>query len=218
MSRSGPAKPSVHGQGKQLLLRAAGELFAEKGFAGTATRDIAERAGITEPMLFRHFGSKANLFQQAAVAPFVEFMAGYIEEYRTREHGRLSAEQEGRRFFDGLFHALREQRELLIALMSAHQFDQISGDISGQIRGAFAQVLELFEEVVATESKERGFTDFDLTASVRVMLSMVLSVALHGDWLLIDDQAGYQRILDTMTTMAVHGLQVPTVTGPEQPH
>lgn len=209
MSRSVPARPSGYGQGRGRLLRAARELFAEKGFAGTSTRDIAERAGITEPMLFRHFGSKAKLFQEAAVAPFVEFMTRYIEDYRAREHGALTAEQEGRQFFDGLFHALREQRELLIALMSAHQFDQVLDDISSQVRGAFAQVLALFEEVVATESEERGFTDFDLAASVRVMLSMVLSVALHGDWLLIDDQAGYQRVLDAMTTMAVHGLRVP---------
>lgn len=200
----------MHGQGRQLLLRAARELFAEKGFAGTSTRDIAEQAGITEPMLFRHFGNKANLFQEAAVAPFVEFMNGYIEDYRAREHGRLTAAQEGRQFFDGLFRALRAQRSLLMALMSAQQFDQVLDDVYAQVRGAFGRVLELFEEVVATESEERGFADFDLAASVRVMLSMVLSVSLHGDLLLIDDDVTYERVLASMTTMAVHGLRVPT--------
>ncbi|MDT7609129.1 MAG: hypothetical protein QOG96_3632, partial [Pseudonocardiales bacterium] len=40
-----PPKPSVHGHGRRLLLAAAGELFAERGYGGTSTRDIADRAG-----------------------------------------------------------------------------------------------------------------------------------------------------------------------------
>jgi AcrR family transcriptional regulator len=197
----------VHGRGRELLLAAAGELFGERGYAGTSTRDIAERAGVTEPMLFRHFGTKANLFQEAAVAPFVEFMRSYVADYRAREHGRLSAEEEGRRLYAGLFAALREQREPLMALLSAGRFAPVADEVSAQVREAFAQVIALFEEVVATESAERGFTDPDLPATVRVMFGMVLSAALHDDWMGMgtgpDDR---DRMLAAMTRMAVRGL------------
>jgi AcrR family transcriptional regulator len=88
-------RSSVHGQGRTLILRAAREVFAEKGFKGTSTRDIAQRAQLIEVMIFRHFGTKANLFQEAVVAPFSEFMDNYISDYRSREHGTLSAQQEG---------------------------------------------------------------------------------------------------------------------------
>jgi AcrR family transcriptional regulator len=206
----GQPRASVHGRGRELLLAAASELFGERGYAGTSTRDIAERAGVTEPMLFRHFGNKANLFQEAAVTPFVEFMDRYIADYRAREHGRLTAEQEGRRLYEGLFAALREQREPLMALLSAGRFAPVADEVSEQMRGAFAQVITLFEEVVETESHARGFTDPDLPATVRVMFGMVLSAALHDDWMALGggpgDHSAHDRMLDAMTRMAVRGL------------
>ncbi|MGC9333088.1 MAG: TetR/AcrR family transcriptional regulator [Anaerolineae bacterium] len=44
------------------LLEAAAELFAEQGYARTTTRDLAAAASVNEVTLFRHFGSKKNLF------------------------------------------------------------------------------------------------------------------------------------------------------------
>lgn len=44
------------------ILKAAGHLFAKRGFRGTTTRAIAEEAGVNEALLFRHFPSKAALF------------------------------------------------------------------------------------------------------------------------------------------------------------
>lgn len=41
---------------------AAMAAFAAKGLYGTATEEIARRAGISQPYLFRLFGSKLNLF------------------------------------------------------------------------------------------------------------------------------------------------------------
>ncbi len=37
-------------------------VFAEKGYAGTSTEDIAARAGISQPYLFRLFGTKKDLY------------------------------------------------------------------------------------------------------------------------------------------------------------
>jgi len=44
------------------ILDAALELFSEKGYRGTTTRAIAQKAGVNEVTVFRHFASKENIF------------------------------------------------------------------------------------------------------------------------------------------------------------
>jgi AcrR family transcriptional regulator len=47
---------------RQRLLEAARQVFGEMGYARATTRALAAAAGVTELTLFRHFGSKENLF------------------------------------------------------------------------------------------------------------------------------------------------------------
>ena len=47
---------------RQQIIRTASALFARRGYRGTTTREIAERAGINEALLFRHFPSKEKLY------------------------------------------------------------------------------------------------------------------------------------------------------------
>src|SRR5437764_13505279 len=49
---------------RQAIADAAVPLFARKGFAGTTTRELAETAGISEALLFRHFPSKQLLYRE----------------------------------------------------------------------------------------------------------------------------------------------------------
>ena len=49
---------------EEKILEAASEVFTEKGFAGTRTRDIAEKAGINLALLNYYFRSKEKLFEQ----------------------------------------------------------------------------------------------------------------------------------------------------------
>lgn len=60
------------------LLRVARELFAEKGYAATATEDIVQRAGVTRGALYYHFRDKVELFQ----AVFEEAERGLVEKVR----------------------------------------------------------------------------------------------------------------------------------------
>jgi AcrR family transcriptional regulator len=48
------------------VLDAAMVEFAERGFEGASTEDIARRAGISQPYLFRLFGTKKELFKATA--------------------------------------------------------------------------------------------------------------------------------------------------------
>ncbi len=49
------------------LLRAAAQLFVEKGFAATTTRDIAEAVGMRSGSPFYHFRSKQELLKEAMI-------------------------------------------------------------------------------------------------------------------------------------------------------
>jgi AcrR family transcriptional regulator len=47
----------------EKILAAATELFAERGYAATTTRAIADRAGVNEVTIFRHFESKLGVLR-----------------------------------------------------------------------------------------------------------------------------------------------------------
>lgn len=54
------------------ILHAAVRVFSEVGFRGATTRRIAQEAGVSEITLFRHFGSKGKLLQEAILAAAAE--------------------------------------------------------------------------------------------------------------------------------------------------
>ena len=47
---------------REEILDAAMEVFAEDGYRGASTEEIARRAGISQPYIFRLFGTKKDLF------------------------------------------------------------------------------------------------------------------------------------------------------------
>ena len=47
---------------REDVLRAAAAAFADGGYQGTTTQDVAARAGISQPYIFRLFSSKKELF------------------------------------------------------------------------------------------------------------------------------------------------------------
>ena len=64
---------------REQIARAAARLFARHGYAGTTTAAIALRAGVSEGIVFHHFGSKRELFGAVAAAygrDFVRAMFG----------------------------------------------------------------------------------------------------------------------------------------------
>jgi len=45
-----------------LIVEAAGRLFGERGYDGTRLDDVAAAAGVTKPVLYRHFDNKTALY------------------------------------------------------------------------------------------------------------------------------------------------------------
>src|SRR5437016_7219107 len=63
--RSEPARPAARlgkAERKRQLLAHAKQLFVRLGYRETTTEKIAAAAGVTEPVLYRHFDSKKALF------------------------------------------------------------------------------------------------------------------------------------------------------------
>lgn len=73
---SGPAAPAVSARREEILAIAA-ELFAEKGFATTTVREIADTAGILSGSLYHHFDSKESMVDEILRTFLDEILARY---------------------------------------------------------------------------------------------------------------------------------------------
>jgi AcrR family transcriptional regulator len=74
---------------RDALLRAAHELFAERGYAGVGTEEIVARAGVTRGALYHHFADKRALFravheqlEQRLVADIGERIGGIEDAWK----------------------------------------------------------------------------------------------------------------------------------------
>src|SRR5450432_1311598 len=47
---------------RQAIIKEAIRLFAEKGFRGTTTRELAASVGVSEPVIYQHFAAKKDLY------------------------------------------------------------------------------------------------------------------------------------------------------------
>ncbi|HEX4954165.1 MAG TPA: helix-turn-helix domain-containing protein [Thermoanaerobaculia bacterium] len=63
---------------REALLRAASELFAERGFDGVRVEAIAERAGVNKAMISYHFGGKRALYEAVLVSAFAEIASRVV--------------------------------------------------------------------------------------------------------------------------------------------
>lgn len=59
-----PGRPKSEEKRREIL-RAAVDLFTEKGYDGTSVDDIARAAGVSKQTVYSHFGSKEALFARA---------------------------------------------------------------------------------------------------------------------------------------------------------
>lgn len=204
------ARAHAYGSGRGRLLDAARATFAEKGYRGATTKEIAERAGMTEAMIFRHFGSKAVLFQDAAVSPIVSFMEAYVADWQTRDHGVTDAESEATRFFVGLAQAMSVDRALLLSILAAGEFDEEVRVAASHVTDAFARVIADFEALIRTEFGLRGLRATDEPALARMLVGMLISAALHPEWLRIGEGPGevaLDRVVIEAARVIVEGVR-----------
>ncbi len=167
-----PARQTADERRTSVLAAAISE-FARSGYAGTSTDAIAARAGISQPYLFRLFGTKKDLF----VATYDLVGDRIIRELsRAGEglHGQEAVEAMGAAYVE-----LMQDPELL--QVQLHGFAAAPGDpdIARSCRRTF-EVLQrmLSERTQLTDDEMRSF--FAMGMLINVMSAIdLLSVAEH---------------------------------------
>jgi AcrR family transcriptional regulator len=188
------------------ILNAARTVFSQSGYRGGRTVDIADRAGITERTLFRHFPTKAELFTAAVVEPIHDYIAAFVTDWSEREHGVRSAYEEARLFYRGLLDLLGEHRGLMVALIAARAFDDPDGTLFPRLDSEFAEILSAAEPTMRAESQARGFRGA-APINVRLMFGLAITMSIHGDWLFTSENTpDADALLDELTNFTLLGL------------
>jgi AcrR family transcriptional regulator len=133
---------------REEILDAALEVFAAKGVHGASTEEIARRAGISQPYIFRLFGTKKELY-----------VAGVSRCFRqTLELMQRAAEgKRGEEALAAIGHAygelLQSDRTYLRAQMQAYAAcdDPV---ISAAVRGGFGDLVTYVERVSGASAEE----------------------------------------------------------------
>jgi AcrR family transcriptional regulator len=77
-----PVRKLPRAERLQLIVEAAGRLFATRGYANTSIDDIAAAAGVTKPIVYRHFDSKKELHLALLTQHRDELLATLAEAMR----------------------------------------------------------------------------------------------------------------------------------------
>jgi AcrR family transcriptional regulator len=125
---------------REQILAAALEEFARAGLDGTSTEDIARRAGISQPYLFRLFGTKKELF----IAMVERCMADTLTTFVDAAAGTRGVEAlhaMGRAYVD----LLGDRTRLLAQLQSYAACDD--PEICAVVRRGYGELVEYVERV-----------------------------------------------------------------------
>ena len=158
MDRSLISGRLLAGEGRRMtekqrrIVTAAALLFAEQGFAATSTRQIAQKAQVSDGAIFRHFAGKKELLTYISqliisnvVTPlFNEGLAGLFERHYNRPEDFLQA------FFAGRLELVEENILLLKLLLQEAMFQP-------EIRQAFLLTVRQSQFLLLIAGlKERG--------------------------------------------------------------
>ncbi|MFT3754447.1 MAG: helix-turn-helix domain-containing protein [Pseudoxanthomonas sp.] len=215
-------KPRIRrsgGEVKALILDAARELFSERGYAGATTREIAARAGTSEVLLFRHFTTKAQLFEQAVFEPVEQYIKEFhASHFESADPGSIPETKE---FVAGLHDLLSRNRHLLMALVTAESYE--SGIRQGL--GTSPALMAYFRNAEGYMQPNQSRYLVDLRLSVRLAFATALGAVLFQDWLFADvpKKLVGREYIDQLTLYLVgglegsHGTTAPKASGTEKP-
>jgi Bacterial regulatory proteins, tetR family len=155
---------------RQLIVQAAQELFAERGYRGASTREIARRADVMEVVIYGNFGTKAKLFEEAVCGPLRAAVAEFVRVWGDR--AGVEGVDPGRRAGDyagALYELLWDNRGLLRALVAAGADD---GVFAAGLRGMFGGLSEV------TGAIHAGCDPGD-RLQAQILLGAVLGAVVH---------------------------------------
>jgi AcrR family transcriptional regulator len=125
---------------RELVLEAAVAEFAAHGLAATSTEEVARRAGISQPYLFRLFPTKKALF-----LALVERCFRRVEDTFMQAAGDLTGDEALAAMGDA-YERLLDDRTLLLLQMQAYAACD-DPDIRAATRAGFKHLWELAERI-----------------------------------------------------------------------
>ena len=175
------------------LLVVARTRFAEDGYHAATMSSIARAAGVSEPLLFKHFGSKDELFRLSIVEPLLELLRIHTE-HQSSDAPVSDHEQGMRRFFLAWAALVREERALVMTFVGElNRFPGVASELAGMVREHVAEIAgrsaqttarpeyRSFDPVVATWSGIAAATAAGLVADdLEAFVDAYLDILLHG--------------------------------------
>lgn len=195
---------------RSQILRVAVGLFSHEGFRGTTTKKIAQAAGVSEAMVFRHFATKEELYaaildHKACSGDAVDLELTVADAVKRRDD---------RAVFEGLaFNALEHhekdpdfQRLLLHAALEGHELAQMF------FEKFVRRVYEFLGAYIRERQREGAMIDIDPAIAVRSFIGMIIHHSLNNNlWdpqrrlLNLSNKAAAQNF----TTILLQGIATP---------
>lgn len=185
-----------------LIRASALQLFAERGYAGATTQEIARNADVSETLLFRHFGGKAKLYDAVVSAPFLKIMENFHDDQREAIEG--SETPNSRKQIGELFDFFEENRELFSALvLGSGAFD---GNVPVRLEGIEDTFRLASEEITQAYARKGIDPPFDIDIAVRLSFGMAASAVLLRSLLFSGSEATSDEIRETLAAMNTQAL------------
>jgi len=188
------------------IVEIARGLFAEKGYASTSTRDIADACGLLAGSLYSHFRSKGQILE-LAMAPFLDRLVAAMHD-GAAEHGTGAERVEAmtRRVVAECAAHPAELRILHYAWPNIQAADEL-----GELNERSTETLDLWQKVLAS-----GVEDGTIRSDVQPEVAMrVITSSIHG---VLDrqrygtrtdllDMLGLDVLTDQVVLVVVNGLR-----------
>src|SRR3954469_5923720 len=136
------------GERRQMVLDTAGRVFSRSSYRGATTAEIAREAGISEPILYRHFGSKRDLY----LACLDEAWAAF------RSMAEQAMEDDPRRCLGAISDAyMAKGKKLRVIDLWIQALNEASEDkvIAAAVRKQIREVRDFFADVIR-DGQARG--------------------------------------------------------------
>lgn len=185
------------------MLGAAVAEFEEKGYAGATTAAIARRAAVAEALLFVHFGSKAQLFQDAIFKPLSKHFEGFLRDHPIAPHDPAVRRADSLEYIEQLQDFVSSNSQMLLSLVFAQCYGPGSVDGLADVQG----LHDYFAQAAARASlhlKEEPNVDPDLIA--RISFVSIMSCMLFQDWLFPNLDSRREEIRRAISLFVIDGL------------
>lgn len=192
---------------KQIkIIQAAVEMFAEKGFSATSTSEIAQKAGVAEGTIFRHYKTKKDLLI-SIVAPI---MSKLVAPFVLRDfHKVLDSEYE--RFEDFLRAVMRNRLEFVvknapIIKIMLHEIP-FHPELQTQFKAEiFPQVAERVKRIV-THFQSRGeLVELPPITLMRMSASVIVGYILTRCLIMPESNWNDDEEIERTVQFIMHGV------------